>query len=344
VGGGLGVDYEGSRSQHYCSINYDLVTYAAEVLRPISRICQQRGLPEPMIFSESGRAMTAHHAVLITDVIEREAPFASDCMAHYEDELLQRFRALLDDDAGGNAPQRMSTAQALLAEAQERFAQGDLGLAERAQAENLFVAVARSVRDALRLGSRRHRELLETLNDVLAERVFCNFSLFQSLPDIWAIDQIFPVMPLQRLHEVPDRAVVLHDLTCDSDGCIDNYVDQDGVETTLMLHDSQPGEPYLLGIFLVGAYQEILGDMHNLFGDTDAVSVDIDADGGYRLGPPEPGDAVDELLRYVHFDPDAMLEVYRRRLRENRIDDDRAEACFHELERGLCAYTYLSND
>lgn len=341
VGGGLGVDYEGSRSQHYCSINYDLATYAAEVLRPIARICQQQDLPHPMVFSESGRALTAHHAVLITDVIEREGPFVGACPTPTDNELLMRLQGLLEDAEGNDAPQRLSAAQALLSEAQERFAQGDLGLDERARAESLFVAVARSVRAALRMESRRHRDLLETLNDVLAERVFCNFSLFQSLPDAWAIEQIFPVMPLQRLHEAPQRAAVLHDLTCDSDGCIDSYVDQDGVETTLMLHAHLPGEPYRLGIFLVGAYQEILGDMHNLFGDTDAVSVTITADGGYSLASPEPGDTVDELLRYVHFEPEEMLGVYRRRLHENGIEASRAEAFFRELELGLGAYTYL---
>jgi arginine decarboxylase len=165
--------------------------------------------------------------------------------------------------------------------------------------------------------------------------------LFQSLPDVWAIEQIFPVMPLQRLLEAPEQAVLMHDLTCDSDGCIDAYVDQDGVERTLKLHHTRAGETYLLGIFLVGAYQEILGDMHNLFGDTDAVSVSVAADGSYRVGRPEHGDAVDELLRYVHFDPDVMLATYRERLRLQGVSEDLVSAYFRELSRGLQGYTYL---
>ena len=341
VGGGLGVDYEGSRSQHYCSANYDLTAYAMEVLRPIARICAEHGLPQPVVFSESGRAMTAHHAVLITDVVEREVPFLADLGGGDDDELLQRLRGLLERGDGGDAPQRLHNAQALLSEANERFALGDLDLPRRAQAESLFLAVAQAVRGDLRLGSRRHRETLEEVNRVLAERVFCNFSLFQSLPDIWAIGQIFPLMPLHRLDEPPEQAALMHDLTCDSDGCIDSYVDQDGVEETLMLHAPRPGESYLLGIFMVGAYQEILGDMHNLFGDTDAIGVSIHADGSFTLGPPERGDSVDELLRYVHFEPERMVEVYVARLREQGVEAADLDRYHLELRAGLQGYTYL---
>lgn len=171
--------------------------------------------------------------------------------------------------------------------------------------------------------------------------MFCNFSLFQSLPDVWAIDQIFPLMPLHRLDEAPDQAALVHDLTCDSDGCIDSYVDQDGVESTLMLHAARPGEPYLLGVFLVGAYQEILGDMHNLFGDTDAVNVILEDGGRYRLAEPERGDSVDELLRYVHFDPEQMLDSYLRKLRAQHVSEAFIDSYYRELKAGLHGYTYL---
>ncbi len=340
VGGGLGIDYEGSRSQHYCSTNYDLAAYATEVLRPIARICAESALPQPMVFSESGRAMTAHHAVLITDIIEREAPFVADLGADVDDELLHRLRELLERGDGNDAPQRLHNAQALLAEANERFAAGDLDMQRRAQAESLFFAVAQAVRGDLRLGSRRHRETLEKINRALAERVFCNFSLFQSLPDVWAIDQVFPLMPLHRLDEAPHRAVLVHDLTCDSDGCIEQYVDQDGVESTLMLHEPN-AQPYLLGVFLVGAYQEILGDMHNLFGDTDAVNIELDGQGGYRLSGPERGDSVDELLRYVHFEPQQMLEQYRHKLANSGANMAERDSWFRELKAGLHGTTYL---
>ncbi len=342
VGGGLGIDYEGSRSQHYCSTNYDLSAYAEEVLRPIARICEEHDLPQPMVFSESGRAMTAHHAVLITDVIEREQPFVDlEVGEPVDDDLLHRLKELLAAVSDGVPTQSFQNARHLLAEANERFAQGTMSLQNRAVAETLFFAIAREVKRALRLESRRHRELLEALNEMLANRVFCNFSLFQSLPDIWAIEQIFPVMPLQRLNELPDQAALMHDLTCDSDGCIENYVDQDGVENTLMLHEPRAGEPYLLGIFLVGAYQEILGDMHNLFGDTDAVNVVTEAGGKYRLAEPERGDSVDELLRYVHFDPEAMLTSYLQRLRAEGVSEAYIDSYYRELKAGLRGYTYL---
>jgi arginine decarboxylase len=295
-----------------------------------------------MVFTESGRAMTAHHAVLITDVIERESPFVDAPIDIAEgDELLGRLNRLLQEVDSAGAPQCFESARHLMAEVNERFVQGDLGLQQRALAETLFYAIAGAVRGVLRLGSRRHRELLEQLNDLLADRVFCNFSLFQSLPDAWAIQQIFPVMPLQRLNEMPDQAALVQDLTCDSDGCIENYVDQDGVESTLMLHARKPGEPYLLGVFMVGAYQEILGDMHNLFGDTDAVNVLMDADGGYRLAEPERGDSVDELLKYVHYEPREMLGCYLSRLRSQGVGEPFIGLYLRELEAGLHGYTYL---
>jgi arginine decarboxylase len=344
VGGGLGVDYEGSRSQHFCSADYDLAAYAEGVLRPIARICAEHDLPQPMVFSESGRAMTAHHALLIADVIERESPFVeANNPGSDGGELLQRLRELLGSVNGSAATQSFQNARHLMAEASERFAQGELGLKERAAAETLFYAIARSVKAVLRLESRRHRELLEELDEMLADRVFCNFSLFQSLPDIWAIDQIFPVMPLHRLDTAPDQAALMHDLTCDSDGCIESYVDQDGVEKTLMLHAPRPGEPYLLGIFLIGAYQEILGDMHNLFGDTDAVNVALTGGGGYSLADPEHGDSVDELLRYVHFEPDQMLDTYLRRMREQGLGEAWIDSHYRELKAGLHGYSYLES-
>jgi len=343
VGGGLGVDYEGSRSKRFCSTDYDLAGYAAEVVRPFARVCRAHGLPQPALLTESGRAMTAHHAVLITDVIGRESvggPHAGDSDG---DELLERFDRLLAGIDSAVAPQVFESARRLLAEANERFAQGEIGLSQRAGAETRFYAAAAAIRSVLRLESRRHRELLDQLNDLLADRVFLNFSLFQSVPDAWAIGQVFPVMPLHRLDETPGRTAVLHDLTCDSDGCIRDYVDQDGVEQTLMLHAPRHTEPYLLGIFLVGAYQEILGDIHNLFGDTDAVNIRMGPHGGYHLAEPEHGDSPHELLGQVHFDQERMLDVYLQRLREAGVDETIRARHFEELKAGLYGYTYLAD-
>lgn len=345
VGGGLGVDYEGSRSPHDYSMNYDLSAYAAAVLRPLARACEAQALPQPMVFSESGRAITAHHAMLITEVVDCEAADPSPPVVDAsDDELLQRLSALLGGEPASNGlPQRLQRARLYLDEAHERFSQGSFALAQRAAAEGLFFAVAREVRSGLRLASRRHRELIDELDDLLADRVFCNFSLFQSLPDVWAIDQVFPVMPLHRLNEAPQRVARIHDLTCDSDGCIAQYVDQDGIESALPIHDLKAGESYLLGVFLVGAYQEILGDMHNLFGDTDAVNVTVVDDGRCLLSKPERGDSVDALLRYVHFDPGEMQAVYRQKIIDQDIEPAQAARFENILMAGLHGYTYLKS-
>ena len=175
----------------------------------------------------------------------------------------------------------------------------------------------------------------------LADKYFCNLSIFQSLPDVWALDQLFPIVPLQRLDEEPTRRTTLEDLTCDSDGRIDCYVDGEGVESSLPVHTVKPDQPYLLGIFMVGAYQEILGDMHNLFGDTDAVNLDIRPDGSYALSQPEHGDRVDELLRYVHFEPDRLRAAYRQRISAAELPAADADRFLKELEAGLTGYTYL---
>ncbi|MEJ2576159.1 MAG: biosynthetic arginine decarboxylase [Gammaproteobacteria bacterium] len=346
VGGGLGVDYEGTGTRSSCSMNYSVDSYAREVVWAIAHVCDSNGLPHPEIFTESGRAMTAHHAVLIANVIGREpAPDASGDLAIRDDD--HETLHWLDDELRGlqeRSPiESYQEASHLFDEVHELFDRGDIGLEQRARAERLFYEIARRVRDRLRPESRRHRELLDGLNELLAERVFCNFSLFQSLPDVWAIEQIFPVMPLHRLDEAPTTSAMLHDLTCDSDGCIQNYVDQDGVETTLPLHAPAEGESYLLGIFMAGAYQEILGDMHNLFGDTDAVNVALTEDGGYRLAQPEKGDAVDELLRYVHFDPELMLERYVQKLRAEGVGEALMDSYYRELKAGLQGYTYLED-
>jgi len=346
VGGGLGIDYEGTGSRHYCSINYNLESYAREVVKALAHVCDEQGLDHPAIFSESGRALTAHHAVLISNVIDRESqPVAAPAPAVVTDEpeVLQWLREELTEVESRSPIEAFQEAFNLFEESRDLFSQGELDLGQRGQAEGLFYRIIASLRGRLNPASRRHRELQERLNELLAERVFLNFSLFQSLPDVWAIEQIFPVMPLQRLDEAPTVSAVLHDLTCDSDGCIDNYVDQDGVESTLSLHAQRPGEDYLLGIFLVGAYQEILGDMHNLFGDTDAVNVSLDADGGYHLSEPEHGDRVDELLSYVHFAPTQMLGIYEEKLAAAGLDEVQRQRFQTELQAGLQGYTYFED-
>ena len=344
VGGGLGIDYEGTRSRSDCSMNYSVQEYANNVIHTLWEICEQQGLPHPDVITESGRAMTAHHAVLITNVIDIEqAPINKRLSppAAAEPLIIHDLWQALQSLSARSVLESYHDAEHWVGEAQSMYTHGVLSLAQRARAEELFFAICAEVRALLRPETRAHREILDELNEKLADKYFCNFSLFQSLPDVWAIDQVFPIMPLHRLEERPERRAVIEDLTCDSDGRIDRYVDREGVESTLPLHAVRRGEPYLLGVFLVGAYQEILGDMHNLFGDTDAVNVELSPEGGYRLVAPQRGDTVDELLRYVHFDAEALLAAYRRKLDAVELPYDLRKAYLAELEQGLAGYTYL---
>ncbi len=346
VGGGLGVDYEGTRTRQYCSVNYSLEAYARTVVGSLAEACTARDVPQPDIVIESGRAMTAHHAVLITNVIDREeapAVRARPGVDDAEHPLLRRFLRGLDELELRSPLETYEDARKLLDEAREMFEQGELDLIARARAEELFYSTCRALKKRLRPEIRSQRETLDRVNLALADKLFCNFSLFQSMPDVWAIEQIFPIVPLQRLREQPARRALIHDLTCDSDGSVALYVDQDGVEHSLPIHELGPGEPYLLGIFMLGAYQETLGDIHNLFGDAHAINLELDDQGGYRLQRPEWGDSVDELLSYVHFDPAVMLQHYRRLLDEAGIRGGARGQYLAELEAGLEGYTYLED-
>ncbi|MEX0870979.1 MAG: biosynthetic arginine decarboxylase, partial [Aquisalimonadaceae bacterium] len=313
VGGGLGVDYEGTRSRNYCSMNYSVGEYAHNVVHALWEMCEEQGLPHPDIISESGRALTAHHAVLITNVIDRDGSDAGAVVAEpaADEALILRdlWRGLSTDD-GRSALEIYHDAMHGLQEAQAMYTHGVLSLRQRAHAEQLYQAICHKVRPMLSMSARNHRDVLDELNEKLADKLFCNLSIFQSMPDVWAIDQIFPILPLARLDERPTARATVQDLTCDSDGCIQYYVDGEGIESTLPLPPYRPGEPYLLGIFLVGAYQEILGDMHNLFGDTDSVNVEL-TDDGYTLTGALRGDSVETVLRYVQFDRDSLLAAYR---------------------------------
>lgn len=348
VGGGLGVDYEGTRTRNYCSVNYSFAGYASAIVESVAAECRRRGLPEPDLLSESGRALTAHHAVLITNVIDREEAGGQGVLPKTDegDPLLDALAGQLR--AADEAPPQevYSEARELMATARERFAADRLDLTGRARAEELFFAICRCLAGRLDPAIRRHRELADEVNALLADKLFCNFSLFQSMPDVWALDQIFPIVPIQRLDELPNARAMVHDLTCDSDGCIDHYVDEGGVEASLPVHaGAGSGAPYLIGFFMVGAYQEILGDIHNLFGDTDAVNVELDASapGGYRLLDAERGDSTDELLSYVHFEPRTLLAHYRRKLDAAGLDRATREHFFVELKAGLYGYTYLGS-
>jgi arginine decarboxylase len=348
VGGGLGIDYEGSRSRSDCSMNYGVQEYANDVVHALWEICEEQSLPHPHIITESGRAMTAHHAALFTQVIDQEqAPAPREVTAASDDEpqiihnLWQGLNNVRDGGSARSLVEAWHDAAYWLAEAHGMYQHGVITLEQRARIEELYFAVCQQVRSRLQPGVRAHREVLDDLNEKLADKYFCNFSLFQSLPDAWGIDQVFPVLPLHRLNEAPTRRAVLQDITCDSDGRIDHYIDHDSLETTLPVHALRPGEPYVLGIFLLGAYQEILGDLHNLFGDTDSVNVELLPDGSYRLSAHQQGDTVDRVLRYVNFDTLLLREAYQAKLDAADLSGDERARYADALDAGLAGYTYL---
>jgi len=342
VGGGLGVDYEGTRSRSYCSMNYGMADYAWHIVQTLHETCERTGLPMPAIISESGRALTAHHAVLLVNEIDRERLRQRDVAAPGEaaaPELARLWQ--LHQALPGERQNLLEAYQEVLSAWQDlhqRFLAGELSLPARAEAETLYVNCQLLIRSGLDPARKQQRELLDQLHEKLADKVFVNFSVFQSVPDVWGIAQVFPILPIAGLDQPPTLRAVLQDITCDSDGRIDQYVDGEGLETTLPLPENHDGQ---LGVFMVGAYQEILGDMHNLFGDTDSVDVDIGPAGAITLSHPIHGDSVRSVLRYVNFDPDRLLETLERHCHDSTLDEHERGQFIAEIRDGLDGYTYL---
>lgn len=346
VGGGLGVDYEGTRSQNHCSMNYTLEEYAYHVVNGFFEVADEHDLPHPNIITESGRALTAHHAVLIANVIDSESP-----IKHQVDEpneqaptVLQHLWATYQDSlTGDNARliQAHHDAGYYLNEAQGMFSHQVLSLADRAVAERLHRLILLNIKQRLEPESQEQESILAGLNEQLASKFFVNFSIFQSLPDAWAIDQIFPVMPLTGLAEEPTESAIIQDITCDSDGLLEQYVNNHGITSTIQLPEYQHGEEYLLGFFLVGAYQEILGDMHNLFGDTHTIDLRVADNGELEIYNTDYGSGVDELLDYVDFDAKSLLESYRRQLKASGLELAQQRQYLAELREGIYGYSYL---
>jgi len=344
VGGGLGVDYEGTRSRSFCSMNYSVQEYANNIVYTLAEICQQHHLPHPNIVTESGRAITAHHAMLITDVISTESacevadlqPPAVDAKP-----IIHGLWNSLVNLTESTALEVYHDICHWMSEVNTMYIHGLIGLKERAYAEQIYFATCFKLRDALKPAVRAHREVIDELNEKLANKFVCNFSLFQSLPDAWAINQVFPIMPLSGLDQQPTQRGILHDITCDSDGRVDMYVNNYGLETTLPLMPYDANKPYLLGIFMVGAYQEILGDLHNLFGDTHSIHVESTADGKYELSHAREGDTVESVLRYVDFDTKNLLLSYRKKLQDVNLSTAESEEFLNDLTVGLSGYTYF---
>ena len=344
VGGGLGVDYEGTRSRGGCSINYGLDQYAATIVQPLAEACRDHDLPPPMVLSESGRALTAHHAVLIANVSEVE-PAPTGRVPPTSDKEAPALRHLRELHAAlDSRPTLEIYHEALhyLAEGQSLFALGQMDLRDRARLDDLFYAIAHGVRARLSGAGASQRAAIEELDQRLVDKYFVNFSIFESIPDVWAIDQVFPIMPIARLDEAPTRRGVIADLTCDSDGQVEQYVGAEALDSALALHPLQPGQSYRIGFFMVGAYQDTLGDIHNLFGDTDSVAVRLSDDGGYQLRRERRGDNAAVLLDYVGYDLDRLRAAYRDKIAAAGLNDRRASDFAAALEAGLDAYTYLA--
>ncbi|WP_298941927.1 biosynthetic arginine decarboxylase [uncultured Psychromonas sp.] len=346
VGGGLAVDYDGTRSQSHNSMNYSLAEYARNIVITISDICNLYEQPKPVIISESGRSLTAHHAVLITNVIGAETykPEQFDAPAEQGSLLLQNMWNNWELLSGGSDDRALieiyNDTQSDIVEVHNQFATGVLNLQERAWGEQVALRIYYELSLQMSTKNRFHRPILDDLNERLADKFFVNFSLFQSLPDAWGIDQVFPILPLSDLHRAGERRAVLLDITCDSDGVIDQYVDGQGIETTLPVPAWSADKPYLMGFFLVGAYQEILGDMHNLFGDTHSVVVNVQEDGSWNIDSLNEGDTVEDVMKYVHIDVEAIRDNYRA-LASSRVSVEEQQAILDELEQGLAGYTYL---
>jgi arginine decarboxylase len=327
AGGGLGVDYDGSRSRRESSINYSLEEYAQNIVRSFAELCAEKKIPQPDIITESGRALTAHHAVLITNVTDVESVYTNN-------------EELLALSGVHNNVEHFHDAQYALSEARARFTQDKLSITELAKAENEYALLCQQIKSQLNPNTQSEAVILEELNEKLADKVFCNFSLFQSMPDIWGIDQIFPIMPIHRLDEQPTRRAVIQDLTCDSDGRIDQYIDGQNIENTMPLHSIDSDKPYFIGFFMVGAYQEILGDMHNLFGDTHSINIKLD-DNGYHFYDFQEGEHVSDLLDYVHISTEELKAAYRDKLAKINLSDLQRQDYEEELIAGLTSYTYL---
>ena len=346
VGGGLGVDYDGSRSTRSASVNYSMREYANDVVYTIGGVCRTEELPMPHLISESGRAITAHHSLLLINVIDVESqiePVAPPLRPDPQPLLTEMTESL-----EGIAPDRIEEVfhDAVFAKerAQEYFASGVFSLRDKADADQLYLVTLNALQRAIGDDKAGYPEIASHIESSLVDRYFCNFSVFQSLPDNWAIDQLFPIMPIHRLDTQPNRRGTLQDVTCDSDGVIDRFTGGRKGKPSLELHPVREGEPYILGIFLTGAYQEILGDMHNLFGDTNAVHVRL-TEQGYEITDLVHGDTVTEVLNYVQFKGSDLLATFRRKV-ANAKDLTRQEAnsFIADFVAGLEGYTYLEGE
>src|SRR5450432_2325409 len=348
VGGGLGIDYDGSQTDFESSVNYTLQEYANDIIYHVQNVCDEVEVPHPTIITESGRAIAAYHSVLVFNVLGvagmGEADVPPELPPDAEQPLIDLSETLRGLTAKNLLESYHDTQQAL-DQALNLFSLGYLSLEQRCVAENIYWGILRKIQSMARQLDYFPEEL-EGIDAMLSDTYFCNFSLFQSMPDSWAIKQLFPIMPIHPLKEEPSRPAVLGDITCDSDGKVDAFIDRRDVKRTLTLHPFDTDQ-YFLGAFLLGAYQEILGDLHNLFGDTNAVHVRQGPTGEVILDSVIKGDTVREVLNYVQFSSDSLVTKLRRdvetALREGRLSYEESGALLHFYEEGLHGYTYLED-
>jgi len=346
AGGGLGVDYDGSQTNFASSMNYSTQEYANDIVFALAEACTEADIEHPTVVTESGRAVTAHHSVLVVNVLGVGEFDAGNAPESVDEDAPRVIHNLLDTHrelSRKNVRESYHDALDYRDEAMALFSTGHLNISERAQVESLFWGVCQKTLKIVR-ELREVPEEFEGLEKLISDTYFCNFSMFQSVPDSWAIDQLFPIMPIHRLREEPTRRAVLADITCDSDGKIDRFIDRREVKDVLELH--QPGESdYFLGVFLVGAYQEILGDLHNLFGDTNTVHVSLDEGGGYHIEHVVEGDTVTDVLDYVSYSKHDLVARVRRHaekaVRAGRMKLDDTKKLLRMYDEGLAGYTYL---
>ena len=350
IGGGLGVDYDGTRSSSSeSSMNYSIQEYVNDSVSALVDACAKNNLPQPNIITESGRSLTAHHSVLVFEVLETTSlPIwdEKEELGENPHELVDELYKIWDNM---NLPRLLESwhdALQIREEALDLFGLGLLDLRTRAQIEQLFWSVAREVNE-IASDMKHAPEELRKISKLLPDKYFCNFSLFQSLPDSWSIDQLFPIMPISRLDERPDRTATIQDITCDSDGKINNFISSHGANSHLAVHALNNKEPYYIGVFLVGAYQEILGDMHNLFGDTNAVHVSVYKD-RYEIDQVIDGETVAEVLDYVQFSPKKLVRSVETwvtsSMKAGIITPEEGREFLSNYRSGLYGYTYLEND
>jgi arginine decarboxylase len=343
VGGGLGVDYDGSRSTRPASVNYTMREYANDVVYTIGNVCREHDLPMPHLISESGRALTAHHSLLLVNVIDVESQVepVPPTLGPDPHPLLREMAENLESLTLDRVDEAFHDALFAKERTNEYFASAAFSLRDKADAEQLYLCTLTAIQELLGEERTSNPEITAHIDATLVDRYFCNFSLFQSLPDNWAIDQLFPIMPIHRLNERPSRRGTMQDVTCDSDGVIDRFAGGRKGKPSLEVHPYLENEPYILGIFLTGAYQEILGDLHNLFGDTNAVHVRM-TEQGYEVTDLVHGDTVTEVLNYVQFHATDLLATWRRKVGAAKdLSRQEANMFIAEYVAGLEGYTYL---